>query len=249
VQNKIKLRHREKLRDNLNPEFVLKFLFSGLILFFPLSITVSWYAKEVAGGGNFMITGDWLINYASGFVRRGLFGEVFLNLAPAGKSSIWFLFIMQVGLYLLLYLFLFSFLIRKKFSWLSIAVVCCPAGIPLIGFDTGGFGRKEILGILSLIILTFAINRTGTVRTVISILSTIFFVISILTWEPNLIALPSLFFVMAKVWSGEYKSREITPANGKNFGLSLNSSTSKCHDEHIFQANFKWAQNLDRFES
>ncbi len=48
-------------------------------------------------GGNFWITGDWLIRYADGYVRRGLLGELAWYLAlPPGVDLLWAVTALQV---------------------------------------------------------------------------------------------------------------------------------------------------------
>jgi len=41
-----------------------------------------------AVGGHGWVTGDWLINYSAGFIRRGLTGEIIFFISPTGESVV-----------------------------------------------------------------------------------------------------------------------------------------------------------------
>jgi len=56
-------------------------LFYGLILIYVFVKVEYRYFSQVQDGGHPWQTGDWLINYQSGFVRRGLIGELFFMLS------------------------------------------------------------------------------------------------------------------------------------------------------------------------
>jgi hypothetical protein len=69
---------------------------SYLIWPFFLSMMVYYYFELVKYGFNPYKTGDWLINYYSGFIRRGLIGTFFLGISKLfnflSSELKWFIF-------------------------------------------------------------------------------------------------------------------------------------------------------------
>ena len=147
------------------------------------------------------MSGDWLINYAGGFVRRGLFGELFLTLAPVGPPGLWLLFALQVGCYVLVLAYCTQVLTRTRFSWSAIAMVCGPAVLPFIGWDTQGGFRKEILVFVILALLAWS-RRNGASRAVAALLiagSLPLWALSVFSWESTAQLLPAVVYLL---WSG-----------------------------------------------
>ena len=85
---------------------------SYLIWPFFLMMMVYYYFELIKYGFNSYKTGDWLINYYSGFVRRGLIGTFFLGISKLfnffSSDLKWFIFFFQN----IIYFFIF-FLIQK----------------------------------------------------------------------------------------------------------------------------------------
>ena len=65
---------------------------ASAVLGLALWLTISAYAAVIAGGGGPYQTADWLISYAGGFTRRGLFGSIYLAIFPDGPAGLWVLF-------------------------------------------------------------------------------------------------------------------------------------------------------------
>lgn len=112
------------------------------------------YAREIVNGGNSWKTGDWLINYEGGWIRRGLIGQVLYEISVFGVSLLWSAFFLQSLIYffiahLVLKLF---FSTNREASWLLF--IFSPAFIFLFPFNDiqGGF-RKEIIVFLSFCLL------------------------------------------------------------------------------------------------
>ncbi len=64
------------------------------------------YFNEIYSGGDPWKSGDWLINYQGGFVRRGALGELLLKLSDLTKFDLlWLLFAFQVLVYVLVLFF------------------------------------------------------------------------------------------------------------------------------------------------
>ncbi len=60
-------------------------------------------------------TSEWLINYGSGFVRRGLFGSLFLFLTPNQPWIVWLLFGFQFLLSAAVFIFFILQLKKRRF--------------------------------------------------------------------------------------------------------------------------------------
>lgn len=112
------------------------------------------YAREIVNGGHSWKTGDWLINYEGGWIRRGLIGQILYCMSGIGVSILWCSFFIQTLIYcviahLVLKLF---FSIKREISWLLF--IFSPAFIFLFPFnDTGGGFRKETIVFLSYCLL------------------------------------------------------------------------------------------------
>lgn len=161
-------------------------------------LAVTALARVVASGGNDHQLGDWLINYADGFVRRGLFGELLLRSTPVG-STLWVLFGFLVLAYLPVYWFFVRFLRRSDWSWSAIALACGPAALPFIGWDTLGGFRKEVLGFVVLVVL--ATLRSGGprrpgVRAALTAGALLLWAVAGLSWEPTVVMLPAVWHLV-----------------------------------------------------
>jgi hypothetical protein len=119
-----------------------------------VALTCGHYAFEVAQGGHIWKTGDWLINYSGGLVRRGLIGEALYRLSASGPMLLWLTWALQaatVTAVAILALQLF-YSVPRTLPWLLF--LFSPAFLFLfpIYAPTGGF-RKEILLFLSFALL------------------------------------------------------------------------------------------------
>lgn len=143
-------------RPPADPWRVHRTVFALLLLSLALVQAVRAYALVIAGGGGHHQTADWLIGYAAGPGRRGLFGELFLRLAPPGQPGLWSLLAIQVGLYVVVVAYLVLHLVRTRFSWAAIALVLGPAALAFAGWDPQGAFRKEVLIFVALALLGWA---------------------------------------------------------------------------------------------
>jgi hypothetical protein len=127
-----------------------------LIFLFISSIFIYIYLFSLKNIINLWTYSEVHLNYSSGFIRRGLFGEIILFLNSLGIksresfSTIFFLF----------YLFnSFLFLnILKKFTnniWYYIFFAFNPAFILFSFYDLGGYARSEVFGIFLILLHTY----------------------------------------------------------------------------------------------
>jgi hypothetical protein len=101
-------------------------------------------------------TADWLISYADGFVRRGLFGELasYLQQNFAINPTV-FIFKLRTGIYLLICLGLMLIAIHQRMGVFELLLILSPWALMFELNDPIAGGRKEIL--LILILIFFAI--------------------------------------------------------------------------------------------
>jgi hypothetical protein len=112
-----------------------------------ITVTYSYITRSIFNADwHAWAVGDWLINYAAGFVRRGLLGELILRLSDATNFKPNILVILtQVSLWIA---FVFLFFIRlrnKQISFYFLLIIFSPAFILFYGFDGAAVGRKEII--------------------------------------------------------------------------------------------------------
>ncbi len=138
-------------------------LIIGGFLFYYLDQVLFWAPGDIVHGINKWAYTDWLIDYSSGFVRRGLSGEIIDSLSiflqPRVSISItaWGIFTLVVLGYLRL--------IMRSIEYLSpfvlTALLFLPSLLPFYLYDHGAFGRKEILGFLLLFLHLYGLESMG----------------------------------------------------------------------------------------
>ena len=98
------------------------------------SITLSW------------ITGDWLINYSDGFVRRGATGEMCRRLYMlASIDPVSAVIAIKIISYIALCAALLIVVVRRTISAIELTLFVSPAALPFELYDPLGSGRKEII--------------------------------------------------------------------------------------------------------
>lgn len=191
------------------PHRELRAWFAIGVLVFALGVAIYRYVTITAGtsvkdipyvGGDPWMAGDWLINYAGGFVRRGLFGDLFLRLGPGGETGLWVLLAIQVAIYLVVLAYSVRALHRADYSWSSIALVCSPAALAFVGYvlSADAAFRKELLSFLVLALLAWSRGRNrsgpGVVALVIAALAA--FVLAVFSWEASALTLPAIGYLL-----------------------------------------------------
>lgn len=153
--------------------------------------------REGHGGGNGSRTSDWLINYAGGFVRRGLFGEFVLSITPNGTAAVWATIGFQALCYSIVAAYVVRFLQRSDFSWSSIALACAPIGLAFAGWDLQGGIRKEYIVYAAMALLGFArhdgMHRR---RRILVVAALALFTLGVFSWEATVVATPMMLFLL-----------------------------------------------------
>lgn len=135
--------------------------YAFIILF--LALLITQYAFQVNAGGHNWKTGDWLINYSGGFIRRGLIGTVSLSLADFFSVNVkWVVFGIQIFIFTLFAYFVLKEFFKFNKEKTSILWLLSPAfafvfwlNDPAVAF------RKEILIYLCLIFFLKAFKGTS----------------------------------------------------------------------------------------
>lgn len=172
-------------------------LFALFLLFFALIQVQSNLFKIPSRGGDNWGSGEWLINYGGGFVRRGLFGEILLNLPFTGTHTLWILITFQSGLFLTIWMYFVKTLIRLNFEWHYIAIICSPFALCFLAWDRYLYVRKEILGIAVLILIAYKITGNSQPRKLFLVLIHILYTIAVFSSEVNLTLLPGMIYLIS----------------------------------------------------
>ena len=91
-------------------------------------------------------TSEWLINYQGGFTRRGLVGEILIQINSFLNFEIRNLvFIFEIILLFTYYFYIINFFKKIEFSPLIILIIFSPLGFLFSVTETEAIARKEIL--------------------------------------------------------------------------------------------------------
>lgn len=134
---------------------VILFIFLGAYLFKVIEIQNTFIESG-------WITGDWLINYSGGFVRRGLLGEFFLRASSALEINPQNLVLaLKIIFYLMFCISLFLLALKKGFGVLELVLFLAPWSIIFDLNDPNGSGRKELLliSLFTLYILLYTLSK------------------------------------------------------------------------------------------
>ena len=181
----------------------LRALFAFAVLALAGSLMLYYRAKDTLAGGDDYQSADWLINYGAGFVRRGLFGELFLAVAPPG--GLWLLFLVQAVPYAVVFAFAVWLLHRNDYSWSIIALVCGPAALGFFGWDPGAGFRKEVLTyvVLALLVWSVAAAMARVARILLTVAALVVFVLAVFSWETSALFLPAIGYVLLRRPEGQ----------------------------------------------
>lgn len=173
---------------------VFAYVVLGLAL---LRGTANYVVLDLANGGVTYRVGDWVINYAGGFVRRGLFGELLFALSPPGQSTVWALAGFQLACYAVVLAYVASFLHRTGYAWPAIALACGPAALPFVGWDVLAGWRKEIICFAAVALLGWA-RRSLDRRVRVALIATAvaLFGLAMFSWEASVFAVPVMLFLL-----------------------------------------------------
>jgi hypothetical protein len=157
-----------------------------------------YLAGDITVGGTSYRVGDWVINYAGGFVRRGLFGQLLFAATPPGEPTLWTLFGFQAACYAVVLAYVLGFLHGTGWAWPAIALACGPAALPFVGWDVGGGWRKEIIGFAAIALLAWARAAAKRLRVALTIVAVLLFGLAMFSWEASVFAVPVMLHLLRR---------------------------------------------------
>jgi len=137
---------------------------------------------------------DWIINYEGGYIRRGLLGEISINLSNFLDLNIKYVFLLiHLSTYLLFHLIFYKFFISFKKNYIFYLLCFSPLVFlyPIATFEA--FARKEIFYITFFLLNCYLAIRINN-RNIIFFSTNLFVILSYLIHESSLVFL-SFFYL------------------------------------------------------
>jgi hypothetical protein len=149
------------VEDNfVKPKFInILFVVSFVLLFFSL-VAFSLYVDLAKDE---WIYGDWIINYSSGFIRRGLIGSIILSQSVISPPSA--LALIHIFLYAAFTGMLMSEFWPHRNNLLIMMLLFSPLGLLFFVYNHSTIGRKEILFFVAILFQIRALAKLGVGRT------------------------------------------------------------------------------------
>jgi hypothetical protein len=177
-----------------------KIFISLSIIYIPL---FKYYVDLNNNGGHTFMTADWLINYNHGFIKRGLMGSVFISISRDKEILLDVISFTLILIYLLIFYLINNTYHSRRQNFISLVLIFSPATFLFPIYDSQGSFRKEILGLLSVLILSGFIKSTK--KNMIKFLSAFTYLIAIFSHSVNVFFITTIFAILYKF----YKSRKI----------------------------------------
>ncbi len=204
----------QKSKISLNGRILsLDALLVGLAVLCIFRVIAVYFANDFASGGGDFKTGDWLINYSSGFVRRGLIGEMLMMLPLNGESLLRAVFFTQSAIYVLVCILYVRCFFKAGGDIRSSYFLFSPAGILLFPLnDPSAALRKEILVYLShlLLLMTLKSKLSPWQRRFMLFACLCLYSVALFSHELTAFALPFFIFPLVRsVYDGEEKKTDL----------------------------------------
>ncbi|WP_425084659.1 hypothetical protein [Ruegeria profundi] len=167
--------------------------FNVLLVSFVFLVSIALLLRRLiyltkAGGGEFQHA-DWLVNFSSGIVRRGISGEFFLKLSELSNvSPLVLVSLVQAALTILIIVILFCKGLSLKMPDVVVILLVSPALVLFWVNDTTSAYRKELIGLAAFLPLLFA-RSSGFIGTMTAL---ILYGVSVFFHEGNLVLAPGL---------------------------------------------------------
>lgn len=138
-------------------------------------------------------TGDWLINYSGGIVRRGFTGEVLFAFLDSQAQFLAAVAVIQVVLAGSLFTIVGLLYWRTSRGPVWLMVILSPAFLLFPALDLEGNARKELLVLVALALVALGIS-TGRVK-LLSLVAFPLFAVGVLSHEALVLFLPSFLIL------------------------------------------------------
>ena len=156
--------------------------------------------------GNDSTISEWFINYEGGFTKRGIVGQIAIELSRYFQTSLrWTIFILQTLTVTIYFFLLFNFLKKLKFERVIILSIFTPIFILYPVAEIEVLARKEII-VFSFFLIYLLIPRSSNFKIFSLVL---FLTLSMLIWEPVIFFFPLILIL------------EIIENNIQRFDLNL----------------------------
>lgn len=156
-------------------------------------------------------TGDWLIDYSGGLVRRGISGQVISLFASDGSAAITIVVALQTTLAALLFMLVATLYLLTDRSAVWTMLVLSPSFLLFLALDPLGNGRKELLVLVGLAIAALGV-RVGKPELGLWLAFPIF-LLSVFVHEALVVTLPAFLYLIFKSASMQ-RAWRITAAYG-----------------------------------
>ena len=178
-------------QKNYEKILFVSFIFTSILL---IIRSFNFYFNLNSFGGHEWYTAEWLIHYSFGFVRRGMFGSLIVNLPFESDQSLIFLTFFLHTLYILYLLILIFIFVKNKQNSLSYLLLFSPAFVFFHTTNYEAIFRKELLGLLafSLIVFSYLIKF----RNILFFTGVAIFVVAIFSAEYNLYFLLPILYTL-----------------------------------------------------
>ena len=217
-----------------------------------------------SSGGLDSSISDWLINYAGGFVRRGLSGQIAVILANIFeidlRSSI---LILQLLAFVSFYVCVYFFFKNIKFNRLNFLAIFCPLFILYPVAETEALGRKELVIFLIFILYLFSDLQKISNQIYFKIF---LFPLAVLIWEPVIFFLIYIFLIDLFSFKKKFSKTKLfylilsytfifltflfiylSPISNENFNEMKNFLNSEFDESCYLSCKFVGNQSLNSF--
>ena len=160
----------------------MKKLKSYLFFYFLILLSFSYFYLFIKHQvGNDSTISEWLINYEGGFTKRGIVGQLAIELSRFFKTNLrWIIFLLQSFTVTVYFFLLFNLLKKLNYERVIILSIFTPIFILYPVAEIEVLARKEII-VFSLFLIYLLIPRYSNFK-IFSL--AIFLFLATLIWEP-----------------------------------------------------------------
>ena len=143
--------------------------------------------------GNDSTISEWLINYEGGFTKRGIIGQIAIELSRYFESNLrWVIFLLQSLAYSIYFLLLYYIIKNLRYERVIILSIFTPIFVLYPIAEIEVLARKEII-VFSLFIIYLLIPRNNNFKLLSFV---IFSILGMLVWEPIIFFYPLILIYL-----------------------------------------------------
>lgn len=164
------------------------------------------YGIEIRNGGHSFKTGDWLLNYDGGPIRRGLMGAILVKISDLGIPLLWVTFFVQITIMAILFALVLKLYHSQPRGSFWLLVIFSPVFLLFSFYDLNGGFRKEIL-VLAIFAFYCLIFASGTVTGASLALIAALFALAAFSHELTILTLPTFLYMSLRTQEEGFISR------------------------------------------